>query len=127
MEIIDKLDSFEQSLLIGWEDVHKKSQLGLWIFIALKDGPKHMAQIKSFISEATNGSMSSDDQSMYRALRRFKDGRMVDFTLRVGKGGPDLKQYYLTTVGRNVVEAFLERQVKMFYNEPIKSIIKGEK
>lgn len=122
-----KLDSFEQSLLAGWEDIHKKSQLTLWVFLALKDGPKHMALIKTFIADTSNGNMSVDDQSMYRALRRFKEGRMVDFTLRVGKGGPDLKQYYLTSTGRTVLEAFIDRQVSMFYNEPLQSLVKGEK
>ena len=124
---MSKLDPFEQSLLTGWEDIHKKSQLTLWVFLALKDGPKHMALIKTFIINNSNGNMSVDDQSMYRALRRFKEGRMVDFTLRVGKGGPDLKQYYLTSTGRTVLETFIDRQVSMFYSEPIQSLVKGEK
>lgn len=121
-----KLDTFDQSLLEGWEDIHKKGQLTLWIFLSLKDGPKHMAQMKQFIHGITNGNIVADDQSMYRALRRFKEGRMVDYTLRIGKGGPDLKQYYLTQTGRNVLQEFLSRQVTIFYNEQVQQLVKGE-
>ena len=118
------LDSFEQSLLDAWEDTHKKSQLTLWILLTLKDGPKHMAQIKTFIDDASNGNMSVDNQSMYRALRRLKSSKLIHFTLRLGRGGPDLKQYYLTATGHNVLEAFLERQLAPFFAYPLKSLLK---
>ena len=117
------LDNFEQSLLDGWEDVHKKSQLGLWIFLALRDGPKHMALIKSFISDATNGSMQADDKSMYRTLRRFKEGLMIDFRSVESKSGPDLKQYFLTDSGKKVLAEFLERNIKLFYQPSIVQLV----
>lgn len=122
-----KLDTFEQALLEGWEDIHKKSQLTLWIFLSLKDGPKHMAQMKQFIHSITNGNIIADDQSMYRALRRFKEGRMVDYTLRIGKGGPDLKQYYLTPIGQNVLQEFINRQVTVFYSESVQKLVNKDK
>lgn len=125
---MNELDTFEQTLLTGWEDVYKKSQLTLWILLALKDAPKHMAEIKQFIVTISGDAMAADDQSMYRALRRFKDGQMIDFTMRAGRKGPDLKQYYLTTTGQNVLAKFLDRNIRsVFYNKQVQELIQGDK
>ncbi len=118
------LDAYEQQLLDGWEEVHKKSQLTLWILLALKDGPKHMAEIKSFITKATQGMLDADDKSMYRALRRYNEGQLIDFTLEAGQGGPDRKQYFLTESGYNVLEAFARRQItQIFYRPEIRNLL----
>lgn len=118
------MDTYTQKLLDGWEDVFKKGQLTLWVMLALKDGPKHMAEIKSFITEATNGTLSADDQSMYRALRRYYDVELVDYTTEQGKAGPDRKVYSLTTIGLNVLDAFTARNItEVFYKPTIKALI----
>jgi DNA-binding PadR family transcriptional regulator len=67
------LNTYEKTLLEGWEDTAKKGHLTLWILLALKDGSKHMAVVKTFITTATNGLLEADDKSMYRALRRYYD------------------------------------------------------
>jgi len=118
------LDEYESKLLEGWEDVFKKGQLTLWIMLALKDGPKHMTEIKQFISEATNGTLSADDKSLYRALRRYYDTELVDFNAEPGKGGPDLKIYSLTDVGRKVLAMFTKRNITDVLLKPdIRSLI----
>ncbi|MEI7631959.1 MAG: PadR family transcriptional regulator [bacterium] len=105
------LDSYEQKLLEGWEDVYKKAQLTLWILLALKNSPKHMVRIKNFITKSTNGTIIADDKSMYRALRRFNDADIVNFKLMPNASGPDKKVYFLTPVGIKLLQAFLERNV----------------
>jgi PadR family transcriptional regulator, regulatory protein PadR len=123
---MQNLDDYEQKLLDGWEDVYKKGQLTLWIMLALKDGDKHMAAIKDFITTATNGTLSADDQSMYRALRRYYDAELVDFTEKPGKSGPDRKVYSLTGVGLHVLQQFLDRNItSVFYTPKIEQLIKG--
>lgn len=113
-----KLDDYETKLLEGWQDVHKKSQLTLWILLALKDGAKHMAEIKECVQRLTKNTISADDQSMYRALRRFYDAEIVDFTAEAGDGGPDRKVYKLTKTGSNVLDAFLkEHIIDVFYDK----------
>lgn len=117
-------DAYEQELLDGWEDVYKKGQLTLWIMLALKDGPKHMADIKTFIALATNNSLSADDKSMYRALRRYYDTELVEFSLEARDNGPDRKIYRLTIIGRNVLDAFIKRNITdVFFKSDIKELI----
>ncbi len=121
-----KLDDYEQKLLDGWEGVFKKGQLTLWIMMALKDGPKHMNEIKTFIAQATNGTLSADDQSMYRALRRYYDAEMIDYSGEPGKSGPDLKVYSLATIGAKVLDQFIQRNiVTIFFKPEIKALLKN--
>ena len=121
---MNRLDDYENKLLEGWEDVFKKGQLTLWIMLALKDGPKHMSEIKQFIYQATNGTLSADDQSMYRALRRYYDTELVDFKQEPGKGGPDLKIYSLSEVGAKVLDNFTKRNIlDVFFKQDIKILI----
>lgn len=92
--------------------------------LALKDGPKHMADIKVFIEKATNGALSADDKSMYRALRRYYDIEMLDFSQEAGKGGPDRKVYKLTDVGLRVLNEFTKRNISdVFYQPHIRMLI----
>lgn len=106
-----QLISYETQLLHGWEDVFKKGQLTLWIMLALKDGAKHTAEIKVFIHKSTNGLLSADDQSMYRALRRYVSADLVSFAMKPSKSGPDLKVYSLTETGLNVLDSFVKRNI----------------
>jgi DNA-binding PadR family transcriptional regulator len=116
MDDQDSLNEYEQKLLEGWEDVFRKAQLTMWILLGLKDGPKHMAVIKEFIAARTNRTISADDKSMYRALRRLHDGELIDFESVTSQAGPDLKLYSLTGTGQQVLQAFLRRNIiDVFY------------
>jgi DNA-binding PadR family transcriptional regulator len=111
---LGKLGTYEQQLLEGWEAVYKKSQLTLWVLLALKDGPKYMAKIKEFIVLRSKGTITADDQSMYRALRRFHDADMVDFREQTSKG-PDRKVYHLTDTGSEVLKAFIGQNISQIF------------
>lgn len=118
------LNRFEQTLVEGWEDIYKKSQLTLWILLALKDGSKHMAEIKSFIAEATNQTIVADDKSMYRALRRFVDTDLLSYTTEPNDKGPDRKLYLLTDSGQAVLSEFVSRNIVDIYFKPsVKSLL----
>jgi PadR family transcriptional regulator, regulatory protein PadR len=115
---------YERVLLAGWEDVYRKSQLSLFMLLALKDGPKHTAEIKEFILKATNGLQTTDEQSMYRALRRYHKAGMVQYSEVSGKAGPSRKRYGLTDTGNEVLTEFLQRNiVDIYYKPKIQSLI----
>ena len=106
-----QLNTYEQKLLAGWEETYNKGQLSLWILLSLKAGPKYMSQIKEFILESTSKLVDPDDKSVYRALRRFRDSELIDYNLLPSTSGPDLKSYFLTTTGTNVLNVFLGRNI----------------
>jgi PadR family transcriptional regulator PadR len=121
------LDDYEIKLLTGWEDVYKKGQLTLWILLALKEGAKHMAAIKAFISDYSQQTIEADDKSMYRALRRLHEGELLHYRQVSTPGAPDRKVYRLTDIGQHVLQAFLQRNViDVFYNQQMQSLIRED-
>jgi DNA-binding PadR family transcriptional regulator len=68
-------------------------------------------RLKVFINQSTNGLLSADDQSTYRALRRYVSADLVSFAMKPSKSGPDLKVYSLTDVGLRVLDKFVKRNI----------------
>jgi len=113
----------KQTLLLGWEEVYKKSQLTLWILLALREGEKSMGDIKIFIKQRAVDTIDADDKSMYRALRRFDEADLITFTLSSNPAGPNIKLWTLTPVGKWVLTNFVERNIKnIFFNAQNKSL-----
>lgn len=110
-----KNNLYEQKILQTWEEVYKKGQLTLWILLSLKNKPDHMGEMKKFIDEATNGTIIADDKSMYRALRRLKQMDLIDCEEMPGEAGPNRKNYYLTSIGKNILDKFIERNILQIY------------
>lgn len=123
--MIATLSDYEDQLLAGWEEIYKRGQLTLWILIALLDGPKHMSAIKDYIEAHTNGMLTADDQSMYRALRRYAEAELVSFKSIQSTNGPDKKIYILTSTGENVLRQFVARNIAVLVNEPMIQKILG--
>lgn len=119
------MDNYEDSLIEAWEAVYKQGQLTLWIFLALYESPKTIAQIKQYLQNKTQTILSVDDKSLYRSLRRYFDTNMVDHEPKPSKnGGPPLKQYSLTPLGRSVLAKFVNRNISLLAANPqIKEIL----
>jgi len=113
-------------LLTAWEETYKKGQLTLWIFLSLKDGQKYVDEIKTFVEEESNYTMTSESQSLYRNLRKFQHLGVVDYKSGEGNKGPDRKYYFLTDLGRSLLDSFIERNINLFFNERIKNLINKE-
>ena len=110
-------------LLDAWEETYKKGQLTFWIFLALKEGSKYVDEIKNFVEEASNGTMTCEGQSLYRNLRKLKHIEVVDFETKKGNKGPDRKYYFLTDQGQELLGLFIDRNIKLFFSERVKKLI----
>jgi len=113
-------------LLSAWEETYKKGQLTLWVFLALKDGKKYVDEIKSFVEEQSNQTMTCESQSLYRNLRKFQHVGIVNYKTGEGNKGPERKYYYLTDLGQSLLNSFIERNINLFFNERIKNLINKE-
>ncbi len=110
------LDEYEAKVLAGWEEIYKRGLLTMWLLLAVRDKPKYAAEIAEFVEDNTNGTMNSDDRSLYRALRRLAQLELVEGEMRPGnRTGADRKYYELTPAGRRVLEAFLDRHIRNIY------------
>lgn len=111
-------------LLLSWENTYKKGQLTLWIFMALQESKKYVDEIKNFIEKKSNGTISCEEQSLYRALRKYEHIDVLTYELKEGNKGPDRKYYYLTDLGQELFNQFVNRNITLFYSTEIKNILK---
>jgi DNA-binding PadR family transcriptional regulator len=113
-------------LLSAWEETYKKGQLTLWVFLSLKDGKKYVDEIKSFVEEQSNNTMTCESQSLYRNLRKYQHVGVVDFETGEGNKGPERKYYFLTELGLELLNSFIERNINLFFSNQIKNLIISE-
>jgi PadR family transcriptional regulator PadR len=121
-----KNDILLEELLTAWEETYKKGQLTLWIFLALKDGNKYVEEIKTFVEEQSNQTMTCESQSLYRNLRKYQYIGVVDYKTGEGYKGPDRKYYFLTDMGKALLQQFIERNIKLFFNQTIQNLLTQE-
>ena len=119
-----KNDEELYELLVSWENTYKKGQLTLWIFLALQESKKYVDEIKTFIETKSNGTISCEEQSLYRALRKYEFIDVLKYDLREGNKGPERKYYYLTKLGQDLFKQFVDRNIKLFYTPEIKNLLK---
>lgn len=113
-------------LLSAWEETYKKGQLTLWIFLSLKEGEKYVDEIKSFVEQESNHTMTCESQSLYRNLRKYQHLDVVNFKTGEGHKGPERKYYYLTELGEDLLNSFIDRNIHLFFNDRIKNLINKE-
>ena len=111
-------------LLSSWEETYKKGQLTLWIFLSLQEEKKYVEEIKEFVEEKSRGTISCEEQSLYRALRKYEHVGILNYELRKGNKGPERKYYYLTDLGQKLFLQFVQRNIHLFYSKEIKKLLK---
>ena len=116
-------DDLHKELLSAWEETYKKGQLTLWIFLSLKEGPKYVSDLQASIERFSKGTIHAEEQSLYRTLRKFYHLKMVDFSSAKGHKGPDRKYYHLTPLGKSLLQSFVERNIKLFFEAPLKDLL----
>lgn len=116
-------DKMHEELLNAWEETYKKGQLTLWIFLALKEGPKYVNELQETIELFSKGTIRAEEQSLYRTLRKFYHLKMVDFSSGKGHKGPDRKYYHLTPLGQSLLHSFIERNILLFFEDPLKELL----
>ena len=116
-------DFMMDELLNAWEETYKKGQLTFWVFLALKESNKCVEDIKEFVEKVSEGTMSCEEQSLYRNLRKFQHLEIVAYENRKVNKGPDRKYYYLTDNGRELFKRFVERNILIFTRENIINLL----
>ena len=119
----NKQEQYKNELLEAWEETYKKGQLTLWIFLALKESEKFVDDIKQYVESASGNTLTCEEQSLYRTLRKYKELEMVDYNTKPGDGGPERKYYYLTKLGEELLQRFCERNIKLLFQPQIKNLM----
>ncbi len=112
------------ALLEKWEEVYKKGLLSFWMLLVLHRRPAYAFEMNALIQQLSQGTISADDNSLYRALSRFEDMGLVASELQPSPSGPARRYYALTPAGRQLLRRFIERNVLIFRNENVEEELK---
>ena len=110
-------------LLEKWESVYKKGLLSFWILFVLDERPTYAFEMNTLIQKLSQGTISADDNSLYRALNRFEDVGLVSSDLQPSPNGPARRYYSLTTNGRELLSRFIDRNVMVFRSTEVENKI----
>jgi DNA-binding PadR family transcriptional regulator len=106
------------TLLDQWESVYKKGLLTFWLLLLLHERPRYVFEMGQQLTGISQGSISADEKSLYRALRRFEAMGVVESTWQPSDVGPRRRYYALTDLGTALLRQFAQRNVLIF-REPV--------
>ena len=101
-------------LLHKWEETYKKGLLSFWILLLLHERPSYPYEMSAEISKISQGTISVDDNSIYRALNRFEAAGIVNSELQQSNTGPHRRYYSLTGKGNVLLTEFIQRNIQVF-------------
>ena len=101
-------------LLAQWESVYKKGLLTFWILLLLHERPMYVFEMGQALETASQGTMSADERSLYRALRRFEWSGFVESEWQDSDVGPQRRYYRLSALGAELLRRFTERNILVF-------------
>jgi PadR family transcriptional regulator PadR len=101
-------------LLSKWEENYKKGLLSFWILLLLYERPSYPYEMSAEVSKLSQGTISVDDNSIYRALNRFESVGIVNSELQQSNTGPQRKYYSLTNTGKALLTEFIRRNIQVF-------------
>jgi DNA-binding PadR family transcriptional regulator len=116
-------------LLLNWEEVYKKGLLTFWLLLLLHERAAYAYEINDAVQEISQGTISADNNSIYRALSRFETMGIVTSDLRQSDIGPARKYYGLSEKGVLLLGKFIQRNILLFETplvaERIRNLLKS--
>jgi len=112
-------------LLDQWESVYKKGLLTFWVLLLLHERPSYVFEMGEQLEELSHGSISVDEKSLYRALRRFEAMGVVESTWQPSDVGPRRRYYALTELGTALLQEFAQRNILIFREPAIEERIEA--
>src|SRR4030067_810376 len=115
----------QDEMLQKWEEVYKRGLLSFWLLLLLSQRPAYPREIDQALAEISLGSISADDNSIYRALSRFEDMGIVSSELQQSELGPHRKYYKLNEKGLRLLAGFIQRNILIFEDPKVKEQIQA--
>ncbi len=114
-----------EELLSNWEDVYKKGLLTFWLLLFLHERPAYAYEAGASVEKLSQGTISVDENSIYRALNRFETIGVVGSELRDSDIGPKRRYYRLTRPGTDLLAEFIRRNILVFENAAVRERIQA--
>ena len=88
--------------------------LTFWLLLFLHERPAYAYELSVAIGKLSQGTITADDNSIYRALNRFESMGLVKSELRQSEVGPQRRYYQLTDTGLELLHQFIQRNILVF-------------
>ena len=111
------------ALLEQWESTYKKGLLTFWLLLLLHKRPMYAFEMREAVSDTSGGTISADEKSIYRALRRFEAVGMVESFWKASDVGPRRRYYNLTELGINLLRRFTQRNILLFQEPTVAALL----
>lgn len=121
--MVKKPDLEIKQLIEKWEEIYKRGLLSFWLLLLLHERPYYPYEIGDALREVSQGSITADTNSIYRALSRFEELEIVSSEIRASDTGPARRYYHLTPKGRKLLSEFIRRNILIFGTSPVKNRI----
>ncbi len=102
------------TLLDQWESVYKKGLLSFWLLLLLHERPMYVFEMGQELDTVSQGTITADEKSLYRALRRFEATGLVQSSWQPSDLGPRRRYYHLTELGTELLRRFTRRNILSF-------------
>ena len=112
-------------LLNKWEETYKKGLLSFWVLLLLYERPSYPYEMSAEVAKISQGTISVDDNSIYRALNRFESVGIVKSELQQSNTGPQRRYYSLTQKGLSLLIEFIQRNIQVFGLPPVEERIQN--
>jgi PadR family transcriptional regulator, regulatory protein PadR len=121
----DKNHSEVEALLKKWEEAYKKGLLSFWLLLLLHEKPAYPYTLREAVLQLSLGTISTDEQSIYRALNRFQSMGLVKSELVKSPIGPSRRYYSLTEKGTDLLREFTRRNILIFQDPSIQDHVQN--
>jgi len=116
-------DPHLEPLLAQWEETYKKGLFSFWLLLLLSQRKAYPYEIKGAIQGMSRGTIDADENSIYRALNRLADSGIVDSQVQPSGTGPSRRYYFLTSLGRELLTRFVNRNILVFEQPDVAEMI----
>lgn len=111
------------ALLEKWETVYKRGLLSFWILLLLQRREMYAYEMQDEIRRMSGGSVAPDENSIYRALRRFAREGLVSSERLPSDVGPERRYFSLTANGRELLARFIRRNLLAFRQTEVRGLM----
>ena len=113
-----------EALLTQWEETYKKGLLSFWLLLLLAQRKAYPYEMKGAVAEISQHTISAEENSIYRALKRLAQSGIVDSEVQHSKNGPNRRYFYLTDLGWQLLDRFITRNIQVFQHPEVADLIK---
>jgi len=110
-------------LLAQWEETYKKGLFSFWLLLLLAQRKAYPYEIKTAITEMSRNTINADENSIYRALNRLADSGVLSSELLPSETGPSRRYFFLTDLGRELLNRFITRNILVFEHPQVADLI----